>query len=94
MSEKSIAVSENIEILKREERRTFERVARYTLYRLSLEGGEYYAVEIVCGDERALAVSGGERGSARELFGAILRGAVMPCQLADVMYDEANKIYC
>ena len=94
MSEKSIAVSENIEILRREERRVFDKIFVYTLYRLSLEGGEYCAIEIVCGGERALAVAGCEIGEACELFGAILRGTVMPCQLADVMSDEANKIYC
>ncbi len=94
MLKNDIFTPAKIERSKREEITASDFSAVYSLYTVSLEGGAvYYAVEIRTEGDRTFASLGEDQRDARRIYEMIVRCAVTPCQLQDVLSDDMNKIY-
>ena len=80
-------------VLREEQRRVGERVARYRFCAFRFAAPEYY-VEILLDAERAAARLGGDYAASQILFDLLVSGTVTPCTLCDVMEDIKNSRIC
>ena len=83
---KSSAGSLTLALLREDQARVLDAVAKYRLYEGSFASAQYY-VEVTLENERSAAYLGEDAARAMSVYKTILDGTVTPCTLQSIVED-------